>query len=193
MAWLYDYRIIPRGLTSTSLLFDLCHCEPRCGDSCISEDGLDSPQSHKLKLQKLSGFCYYVALENGLIKLPCALVQSSSNKACPPRAVCRYTRACSKSLGQFLSVSPPRAVLSTHGNLNSVVTQCHHKSPTGTPASSPPPSTAVFPSPVKFMLTQALRSHGTRMASLSPWDKRFSSFLVGKLRLCAQFKALLGV
>lgn len=98
-------------------------------------------------------------------------------------------RAWASSLVRF----PPGLRSPPVLTVNSVFIQYHHKYRTGALTSSVPPSTAVSPSPVKFMLTQALRSHGTRMASLSPWDKRFSSFLVGKLRLCAWFKALLGV
>lgn len=114
-------------------------------------------------------------------------------KACPLRAVWRYSRGGSGSLGQFLDVSPStRGLCFPVQPLISPFIQSHHKSQAGTLTSSPPPSTAVSPSPVKSMLTQALRSHGTRMASLSPWDKRFSSFQVGKLRLCAQLKAMVG-
>ena len=71
--------------------------------------------------------------------------------------------------------------------------QPHHASQAQAWSRSLPRSTAASPCPVTSMLTRALRSRGTGTARPSPWEKRSSSGLVGKLRLGAQPEAGWGV
>lgn len=70
--------------------------------------------------------------------------------------------------------------------------QSHHESQVRTRSRSPPPSTAASPCPAKSVLTPAPRSRGTRTAGPSPWEKRASSCLVGKLRLEARLRGSVG-
>lgn len=90
---------------------------------------------------------------------------------------------------------PPPTRTRSHGSffLPWLRGQPHHESQAQAWSRSLPRSTAASPCPVTSMLTRALRSRGTGTARPSPWEKRSSSGLVGKLRLGAQPEAVWGV